>query len=70
MAEVEILCKQKLGRACTLSKNAKVEVEELLPKSVPDGDINSHYHVVHSAIYASSPLVPVSVKSNDYSKCV
>ncbi len=70
MAEVKVLCKQKLGRTCTLSKNAKVEVEELLPKSVPDSDINSHYHVVHSAIYASSPLVPVSVKSNDYSKCV
>ncbi|CAM6007936.1 unnamed protein product [Sphagnum balticum] len=45
MAEVEILCKRKLGRACTLSKNAKVEVEELLPKSVPNSDINSHYHV-------------------------
>jgi endonuclease/exonuclease/phosphatase family metal-dependent hydrolase len=45
MAEVKVLCKQKLGRACTLSKNAKVEVEELLPKSVPDSDTNSHYHV-------------------------
>jgi len=39
MAEVEMISQRKLKKACTFTKNAKVEVEELMPRITPIVDV-------------------------------
>jgi hypothetical protein len=61
MAEVEMISQRKLKKACTFTKNANVEVEELMPRITPIVDVCVVKDKEVTFVAAGSDLIDHSV---------